>query len=109
VIADPLFGRFFTGLQTVRVPVQLWASERGGDGVLPDDGAVVARNLGAKPAFHPVAGSAHFVFLAPCNAWMSQHLPDICTDGPAFDRAAFHAQFNAQIVEFFRAKLVSHP
>ncbi len=108
VIADPLFGRFFTGLQTVGVPVQLWASERGGDGVLPDDAAAVARNLGAKPEYHRVAGAAHFAFLAPCNARMSQHLPDICLDGPAFDRTAFHAQFNAQIVAFFRVKLVSH-
>lgn len=108
VIADPLFGRFFRGLQTVQVPVQLWASELGGDGVIPDDAATAARNLAAKPEFHSVAHSAHFAFLPPCNARMTQNMPRICVDGPGFDRAAFHAQFDAQVVAFMRAHLLSH-
>jgi predicted dienelactone hydrolase len=50
VIADPLLGRFFTaeGLKGVHVPVELWASEFGGDGVTHDDAATVGRNLVAR-------------------------------------------------------------
>src|SRR4029450_5299060 len=51
VLADPEFGRTFTleGLQDVKIPIQLWASERGGDGVLPEDNEAIDENLPGKP------------------------------------------------------------
>ena len=108
VLADPEFGRAFTlqGLQDVKVPIQLWASERGGDGVLPEDNDAVDENLPAKPEYRVVPGSGHFAFLAPCSAEAARALPEICTDAGNFDRTAFHREFNAAVVAFFRKHLV---
>jgi predicted dienelactone hydrolase len=106
VIADPL-AVFFTGdsLASVKVPVQLWASEFGGDGVTDRQLAAVDRNLPAKHEYHVVPNSGHFAFLAPCPPALAEAMPEICTDAPGFDRAAFHEQFNAAVLAFFRANL----
>ena len=67
VIADPL-SVFFTAnsFGGVRIPVQLWASEFGGDGVLPHSVDIVDKNLPSKHEYHVVPNSGHFSFLAPC-------------------------------------------
>jgi len=107
VLADLEFGRAFTlqGLENVKAPIQLWASARGGDGVLPEDGATIDRNLPAKPEYHVVPNSAHFAFMAPCSAEAAKALPEICADAGAFDRVAFHKEFNAAVLAFFRKHL----
>ena len=65
VIVDP-FSVFDTeGLKEVRLPVQLWASAYGGDGVTPESVAAVRRDLPAPPDWHIAANAAHFAFLAP--------------------------------------------
>ena len=73
VIADPL-SVFFTleSFKTVKVPVQLWGSERGGDGVTPESVVGIANQLPSKPDFHAVPNSQHFAFLAPCPAELSK-------------------------------------
>lgn len=111
VIADPLVGRFFTteGLKDVHLPVQLWASEFGGDGVTHDDAATVGRNLAARPQLHTVANAGHFAFLPPCSPGQAHAFAQICTDPEGFDRAAFHVEFDRQVVAFFRAHLLSQP
>jgi predicted dienelactone hydrolase len=103
VIADPL-AIFFTAnsFAAVTVPVQLWASERGGDGVLPYDVAAVDQSLPAKHAYHVVSNAAHFAFVPPCPPAAA---PEFCTDAPGFDRVAFHQQFDADVLAFFRAHL----
>jgi predicted dienelactone hydrolase len=110
VIADPFLGAFFTSdsLNTVAAAVQLWGSEQGGDGVRPDDPAVAARNLPGRLDYHTVPNSAHFAFLPPCTPDEEKNVPRICVDPPGFDRAAFHAQFDAAVVAFLRAQLVPH-
>jgi predicted dienelactone hydrolase len=107
VLADLEFGRAFTvqGLENVKVPIQLWGSARGGDGVLPEDGATIDRNLPAKPEYHVVPNSAHFAFIAPYSAEAAKALPEICADAGAFDRVAFHKEFNAAVLAFFRKHL----
>ena len=112
VIVDPAFGAQFTaaGLRPVTIPVQLWASEFGGDGVAPKDAETVARNLTVKPELHVAAKAGHFAFLAPCSAELSKAAADfgeaeICTDAAGFDRGAFHRNFNAEILGFFRRHL----
>ena len=109
VIADPLFGQFFTAkaLEKVHVPVQLWASEFGGDGVIHDDAATVVRNLAARPELHTVAHAGHFAFLPPCPADLVQSAAQICVDPNGFDRAAFHKEFNAAVIAFFREHLIN--
>jgi predicted dienelactone hydrolase len=105
VILDPLSAFDAAGLQPVTVPVQLWASAFGGDGVAPEAVDAVHRNLPTPPDWHPVPGSAHFAFIAPCTPAMAQALREICSDPPGFDRAAFHAEFNTQVLAFFRQYL----
>lgn len=105
VIADPLSFFDAQGLKDVKIPVQLWASERGGDGVLPARVEVVRRGLPSPPDFRVPAGSAHFAFLAPCSEAMAKALPDICNDAGGFDRVAFHDTLNAAVLAFFRQHL----
>jgi predicted dienelactone hydrolase len=52
-----------------------------------------------------VANAGHYDFLPPCDARLSQRMPDLCNSEPSFDRAAFHEQFNADVVRFFAASL----
>jgi predicted dienelactone hydrolase len=107
IIVDPpptLFTR--DNLAAVKIPFQYWRSERGGPGV--GDGSGNARVAGSLPAetdIHAVP-AGHFAFLAPCSPQLAAAVPRICTDNPAdFDRAAFHRDFNASVVRFFRAHL----
>jgi predicted dienelactone hydrolase len=108
VIANPLAVMFAAdSFSTVKVPVQLWMSERGGDGVSPESIVAVNRNLPAQHEFHTVPNAAHFVFLAPCAPPLATKRPEICTDTPSFKRDAFHKQFDASVVGFFQAKLTN--
>jgi predicted dienelactone hydrolase len=108
VLADPL-AIFFAAdsFAAVKVPVQLWASERGGDGVLPHDVAAVDRNLPAKHEYRVVSNAGHFAFLSPCPQASAKELPELCVDPPGFDRVAFHKQFDADVLAFFRRYLTS--
>lgn len=107
-LADPPSAVFtaasFTAITT---PVQLWRSERGGDGVEPDTVAWVEKALPGPHEYHVVPNSAHFVFLAPCPSELASARPELCTDAPGFDRAAFHRQFNADVLAFFRQYLTA--
>ena len=109
VIADPL-STFFTktSFDDVRIPIQLWRSERGGDGVTPDSVAAVAGELPVTPDFRTVPNAQHFSFLPPCPDHMALRAPELCTDPSDFDREAFHKEFNAQVLDFFRQALHSH-
>jgi predicted dienelactone hydrolase len=110
VIAD-LLSVFFTesSFGDVRIPVQLWASEFGGDGVQPHSVDIVDKNLPAKHEYHVVANSGHFSFLASCSPALVAELPRICADAGGFDRVAFHKKFNADALAFFQAQLANAP
>ena len=105
-LVDPL-ALVFTAesLQGIKVPIQLWASERGGDGVTPHMVAAVDTGLPIKHEYHVVPNSAHFAFLAPCPPPLTKARPELCADEPGFDRAGFHRQFDAEVLAFFRAQL----
>jgi predicted dienelactone hydrolase len=109
VTVDPLSVFDAEGLKQVAVPVQLWASTYGGDGVTPESVAAVRRDLPSAPDWHVAANAAHFAFLAPCSPAMESLMPDICRDGSGFDRVAFHAAFNADVLSFFKRYLVQAP
>jgi predicted dienelactone hydrolase len=107
VIAAPALGYAFgrEGLAHVKVPIQLWRAED--DSVLPNPWYAEAV-LDALP--HPVEyfvvpNADHLDFLAPCSAQLAKAAPDICQERPGFDRAKFHATFDAAVVRFFREKL----
>jgi predicted dienelactone hydrolase len=106
VIADPLSVFFTAGsFAAVQSAVQLWGSETGGDGVEPHSVAAINRELPAQHEYRVVPNSVHFAFLTPCPPDIAKRRPELCTDPPGFDRVAFHSQFNADLLTFFRANL----
>ncbi|MGE4592235.1 alpha/beta hydrolase family protein [Alcaligenes sp.] len=108
VVADPL-SDFFTveSFKNVKVPVQLWRSEQGGDGVTPESVAAIAHALSERVEFHTVAAAEHFAFLAPCTPEMAKRAPEICSDPPGFDRQVFHTELNSTVLAFFRKNLAN--
>lgn len=109
VLADPL--SFFAtedSLKLIKAPIQLWGSQYGGDGVLPESVVSLSQDLPGKPEFHPVPDAGHFAFLAPCSSELAASQPEICTDAKGFNRSAFHQSFDAQVLAFFQAQLDAH-
>ncbi len=107
VSAAPAVGYAFSkaGLSKVTVPLQLWRAEN--DQILPDPfyASAVRANLPKAPDWHVVPGAGHFDFLTPCNAQGLKDAAFICASAPGFDREAFHQDFNAKVVGFFKANL----
>lgn len=106
VVAAPALGFAFApaGLAKVTVPVQLWRAEW--DTVLPQPfyAQAVHDALPKTPEYHVVPGADHFDFLPACSAGLAKAAPPICGDG-VFNRTAFHARFNADVVRFFEKTL----
>jgi predicted dienelactone hydrolase len=106
-VAAPALGFAFgrEGLARLRIPVQLWAG--GEDRILPAPfyAEAVRAALPHRPEYRLEPGAGHFDFLAPCTSALAAAVPEICTSAPGFDRAAFHARMNAEIVRFFGERL----
>jgi predicted dienelactone hydrolase len=111
VIADPCCLRFApASFAAVTAPVQLWTSEHEIKFVglaMPSAATVAAvdKNLAANHEYHVVPNSTHFAFLFICPPAVAKAAAEICTDAPGFDRAAFHKEFNADVLAFFREHL----
>jgi len=105
-IADPL-GAILSpeSVAGITVPVQLWGSELGGDGVEPASVAAIDDELKAPHTFTKIEHSGHFSFLTVCPAEFADTAPMICKDPQGFDRAAFHQRLNADLSAFFRTHL----
>ena len=67
--------------------------------------ALSTGSLPVKPDYHVVPKADRFSFLAPCTPMLTKYAPAICEDPPGFDRTAFHEEFNAAVVAFFKARL----
>jgi predicted dienelactone hydrolase len=107
VIVAPGFGFTFAprGLAGVDVPVQLWAGTAD-DNVPPATNAeAVRRALPDAPEFHLVERARHFSFLPPCGLLQPLLPAMLCADADGFDRAAFHKEFNDDVVAFFDTAL----
>ena len=107
VIAAPALGFTFTAaaLKDVQMPIQLWRAAN--DKVLPQPwyAEAVRGALPRPPEYHVVENAGHFDFLAPCNAFLAEKAPEICSSAPGFDRSAFHSVFNQELVRFFQQSL----
>ena len=107
VVAAPALGYSFgrEGLANVRIPIQLWRAED--DHILPnpDYAEAVRLTLPTPPEYHVVQNADHYDFLAPCSDGLRKNAPDICVSRPGFDRAAFHVQFDVEVVRFFQTTL----
>jgi predicted dienelactone hydrolase len=68
--------------------------------------ARVTSSMPGKPEIH-VVPAGHYAFLPPCSPEFAANLPRFCTDPAGFDRTAFHRDFDASVVGFFREHLVS--
>ena len=108
VLADPpLFEGLFNRerLANVTIPLLLWRSALGGDGVVPASVDALEQMLPVRPDFRTAPNSSHFSFLGPCPPKLAEAAPILCTDPPGFDRKAFHDSFNDAAVSFFRKQL----
>jgi predicted dienelactone hydrolase len=94
-------------LAGIKIPLQVWRSELGGGGVDAAGVARVTRSLPGKPDIH-VVPAGHYAFLPPCTPKLAALRPEVCTDPDGFDRKAFHRDFDARVVGFFRKHLVGH-
>jgi predicted dienelactone hydrolase len=107
VVAAPALGYAFgrEGLARVTTPIQLWRAED--DSVLPNPwyAEAVIDALPRAAEYFVVPGADHVDFLAPCSAELAKAAPSICTERAGFDRARFHAMFDASVVRFFMEKL----
>jgi predicted dienelactone hydrolase len=113
VIADPAWGPLFDreGLKDVSIPIQLWASQLSGEDmtggeVTADYVAAINRDLPVAPDYRVVSNAGHYAFLPPCPPDIAKNLTKFCSDRAGFDRAAFHQQFNAEVLGFFRKSLI---
>lgn len=111
VAAAPAIGYSFgtAGLSKVTMPVQLWRA--GDDQILPDPfyASAVRAALPHAPDYQVVEGAGHFDFLTPCNAMGRTTAAAICASASGFDRAAFHKDFDAKVVGFFKVNLMAKP
>lgn len=105
VVVDPLnlFGAH--SFQTVTVPVQLWASELGGDSVALSHIEAIKSLLPSPPEYHVAENAGHFVFLTPCPAALAEEAEEICVDPQGVNRSEFHQTFNLQVLKFFQRSL----
>ena len=107
MVAAPAIGFVFdkAGLSDLRIPVQLWRAED--DTYLPSPvyAEAVLAALPQAAEYHVVPHAGHLVFLAPCWEALRRYVPYICVSEVGFDRAAFHATFDAEVVRFFAANL----
>jgi predicted dienelactone hydrolase len=104
VIAAPGLGFTFVpdGLRNVTARVQLWSGQEDVNVPEASNTGLISRALGARTEFHSVPGARHFSFLVPCRLTGP---PFLCSDANGFDRAAFHADMNTQVVTFFKKNL----
>ena len=112
VSAAPALGYAFRQetLAGIAAPVQLWRASD--DEILPDPfhaTAVLKALPAASTEFHLVPGARHFDFLTPCDEFTRKNVPAICNSAPGFDRVAFHKDFDAKVVRFFKANLAARP
>lgn len=106
VIAAPGFGFSFSdeSLEGITAPVQLW--QAGADQILNAPWHVEPiRDRLPGVEFHRVDGALHHDFMAPCGPELRAAVPELCRSNPGFERAAFKADFNRQVVTFFRTAL----
>ncbi len=106
VAAAPGFGFGFDPAQVVDldVAIQLWGAAE--DARVPEETNIgpLAATLTPPSEAHVVAAAGHFAFRPSCNPALEQANPRVwqmaCTDAPEFDRGAFHARLNQEVVEF---------
>ncbi|KKB61277.1 hypothetical protein WM40_24050 [Robbsia andropogonis] len=102
VLLAPMCALFAdANLRAINVPVSLYCAER--DDVLrePYHAHRLAALLPRLTRFERVPSAGHFSFLTPFPGALHDELPALALDAPDFDRGAFHARLNREVVSFF--------
>lgn len=105
VVVDPLNLFAAASVRKVHIPLQLWASELGGDGVALEHVEVIRVALAPPPEYHIAKGAGHFAYLAPCPPEFEKSEPRLCKDPDGFNREHWHQTMNAAVVKFFKRHL----
>ena len=105
VVVDPLNLFAADGIHKVRIPVQLWASEMGGDGVALEHVENIRSALRQPPEYRVAQGAGHFAYLAPCPPEFKQSEATLCKDPGGFNRERWHHEMNTAIIAFFQQRL----
>jgi predicted dienelactone hydrolase len=100
VLAAPGLGFTMDGqaLAAVDMPVQLWSGQADSTVPYESNARPLREALGKRVDYREVPGAGHLSFLAPCRLFGP---PAICADRDGFDRGAFHARMNRDVVAFF--------
>jgi predicted dienelactone hydrolase len=103
VAAGPGLGFTMTqaAMADVKVPVQLWSGEKDETVPYATNAKPIIEALGKngqKVDFHAIPNASHLSFLAPCGP---VKVPELCMDPEGFDRVAFHAAMNVEVIKFF--------
>jgi predicted dienelactone hydrolase len=106
-IADPVGVFTQDGLSYVRIPIHFWASEHGGDGIVPVTTQDIGRWLPNTQSVNVVEGAGHYGFLPTCSQAFEADNPMACRDKPGFSRAHFQSRFEAALVAFYRSAFQS--
>jgi len=108
VLAAPGLGFTFQGLapDAPRLPIQLWIAEQDERVPYESNGRLVRELPGADIEFHAVPHAGHTAFLVPCGLLAP---PALCRDPAPFERTAFHAAMNAEVVAFFDRHIKGAP
>ncbi len=93
------------GLAAVERPVFLAYGEHDEILLPPENALHVKREVKTLDGVRAVPKADHWVFLAPCPAAPAETMPEPCRDPDGVDRAAVHAQVDADAVAFFRRTL----
>lgn len=103
VLMAPAFGFLFDRERLSRVAARTRLYRAQMDNLLRADTHVepYLRCLPHVPEYRIVKGAGHYAFLAPCPEALIEEDPDICRDRPGFDRVAFHARLNAELIDYF--------
>ena len=102
-------GYFFTreGLADVGIPIHI--DDPAEDEMLarPYAAERIRDLLPRPPEYVLVPGAGHYAYLAPCPEQLRRQTPQLCTDPPGLDRAAFHVELAAEMADFFRRTLAA--
>ncbi|MEH6633144.1 MAG: dienelactone hydrolase family protein [Halopseudomonas aestusnigri] len=112
VVVAPGLGFAFDkkALESVTVPLQLWAGSKDQNVPPLTNSDIILAGLPIKPDYRLVENAGHFAFLPPCNPLLEEANPKVwkmvCLDDPSFSRHSFNKEFNKEVISFFDNNLL---
>ncbi|NTG20658.1 dienelactone hydrolase [Agrobacterium rhizogenes] len=110
VLASPGFGFAFdpVSLRDITTPVELWGGSNDQFVPFASNVTYLKDHMPDVVQTHEVENAKHYSFLRPCSPDVKAKNPEICSDLPGFDRAAFQETLNRELVRFFQSELIKN-